>query len=434
MLERLSSLVWGPWTLGLFLLVGGYYSLGTGFFQLFGIRRWLKGTLGALLRRGDADGLSPMQTLSAALAATIGTGSIVGVATAITLGGPGSIFWMWISSVLGMILSFGEKTLAVACRRRGPDGMWQGGPMIWLQELGLPKLGKLYAFCCILVSLGMCGLAQANSLAAGLTDAFGVPPLGVGIVACVLVGVSLTGGIGRIGRVCEGLVPLMTVLFLGGSLWVLFCHRAQIPAALALIWKDAFGLAPLAGGTAGSAIRYGIARGIFNTEAGLGTTALIHASSASRDPVEEGMWGIFEIFLDGIVLCAVMALIILTSGVWTPGGEGPQGAALCAAAFETVLGPWGRPFVGVCLALFAFSALLGGSYYGQRGVEHLWHGRGLRLYQGLFLCGIVLGSVSRLEPVWQFADLCNGLMAVPCLIALLLFSPQVFRLLRRADP
>ena len=428
MLELGARLVWGPWTLGLFLLVGGYYSLGTGFFQLFGARQWLGAALRALFHRDCQGGLSPLQTLSTALAATIGTGSIVGVATAITLGGPGAVFWMWVAALLGMITSFAEKALAVACRRRGADGQWQGGPMVWLEQLGLPRLGKLYAFCCILVSLGMCGLAQANSLSAGLNQAFGLPPLGVGLGAAALVALSLMGGIGRIGRVCEKLVPAMTVLFFLGGLWVLFRCRAQVPQALGLIFQDAFGLAPLAGGGAGAAIRYGMARGVFNTEAGLGTTALIHSHSAGRDPVEEGLWGIFEVFLDGIVLCGLMALIILSSGAWTPGG--PEGAALCAAAFAAVMGPWGPPFVGICLALFAFTALLSGSCYGQRGVEHLWKGRGERLYLLLFLGCVVVGSVGELEAVWLFSDLCNGLMAIPCLIALLLLSPQVLQLLR----
>lgn len=431
MLARLSALVWGPWTLALFLLVGGYYSVRTGFFQLFGLPRWLGGTLGALFRRKKrAPGeLSPLQILSTSLGAMIGTGSIVGVATAITLGGPGAVFWMWISALLGMMTAFAEKTLALARRERRPGGGWKGGPMLWLDQLGLPGLGKCFAFCCILTSLGMCGLAQSNSMAAGLEAAFGWPPLAVGLVAALLVGISLVGGVDRIGQVCEKLVPIMTLLFFAGSLYVLFCQRARIPDALRLILQDAFGFSAVAGGGVGTAVRYGVARGVFNSEAGLGTTALIHASSASRDPVEEGFWGMFEVFLDGIVLCAVMALIILTSGAWEP-GSALDGAALCCAAFEAVMGPIGTPFVAVCLALFALSALLGGSYYGLCGVEHLWHGRGSKVYLLLFLLAVAAGSVGDLQMVWQFADLCNALLALPNLTALLLLSPVVLRCFR----
>ncbi|MCI8539767.1 MAG: sodium:alanine symporter family protein [Oscillospiraceae bacterium] len=431
MLARLSDLVWGPWTLALFLLVGGYYSVRTGFFQFFGLPRWLGGTLGALFRRKKRKPgeLSPLQILSTSLGAMIGTGSIVGVATAITLGGPGAVFWMWISALLGMMTAFAEKTLALARREPRPGGGWKGGPMLWLDQLGLPGLGKCFAFCCILTSLGMCGLAQSNSMAAGLEAAFGWPPLAVGIAAAALVGISLVGGVDRIGQVCEKLVPVMTLLFFAGSLYVLFCRREQIPAALHLIVQDAFGVSAVTGGGVGAAIRYGVARGVFNSEAGLGTTALIHASSASRDPVEEGFWGMFEVFLDGIVLCAIMALIILTSGVWEA-GSALDGAALCCAAFEAVMGPAGTPFVAVCLALFALSALLGGSYYGQCGVEHLWHGRGGKAYIALFLLAVAAGSVSDLRLVWQFADLCNALLALPNLTALLLLSPVVLRCFR----
>lgn len=432
MLSRLSDLVWGPWTLALFLLVGGYYSIRTGFFQLFGVRRWLGGTVGALFRKreGRTGELSPLQILSTSLGAMIGTGSIVGVATAITLGGPGAVFWMWVSSLLGMMTAFAEKVLALSRRERKREGGWLGGPMLWLEQLGLPGLGKCFAFCCILTSLGMCGLAQSNSMAAGLNAAFGWPPLAVGAAAALLAGLSLLGGMDRVGRVCERLVPMMTALFFAGSLYVLFRQRAEIPGAVALIFREAFSLPAAAGGGAGAAVRYGVARGVFNSEAGLGTTALIHASSASRDPLEEGFWGMFEVFLDGVVLCAVIALIILTSGAWQPAG-GLTGAALCCAAFEAAMGPLGTPFVAVCLGLFALSALLGGSCYGRCGVEYLWKGKGEKGYLLLFLAAVVVGSVAELETVWQFADVCNALLALPNLTALLLLSPEVVGMLRR---
>ena len=437
MLERLADVVWGPWTLALFLLVGGYYSLRTGFFQLFGVRRWLGGTLGALLRRektGRGE-LSPLQILSTSLGAMIGTGSIVGVATAITLGGPGAVVWMWLSSLLGMMTAFAEKVLAVRRRERTAEG-WRGGPMLWLEQLGLKKLAGLYGVCCILTSLGMCGLAQSNSMAAGLETAFGIPPLLTGLIAAGVVGLTLLGGVSGVGKACEKLVPVMTLLFLAGSLWVLLCRWDRVPGAVEVLLESAFDFRAVTGGGAGAAVRYGVARGVFNSEAGLGTTALIHASSASKDPMEEGLWGMFEVFLDGILICAVIALILLTSDAWAL-DSGLTGAALCCAAFSEVLGPWGTPFVAVCLALFALSALLGGSCYGQCGVDHLLRGRpgaarwGKRGFFVLFLAAVAAGSCAALDAVWQLADVCNALLAIPNLTALLLFSPDVMKIFQK---
>ena len=424
MLEALNAWVWGPWTLAFFLLVGLYYSLGTGFFQLFGVRRWMGATLGALRRGRQRPGeLTPLETMSAALAATVGTGSIAGVATAITMGGPGAVLWMWAAALVGMMTGYAEKALAILVRRRGPDGGWRGGPMIWLEELGMRRGAVFFAVCCGAASLGMGNLVQSNSIAQGLETAFSVPPLLTGAVTAALAGAALVGGVGRIGRVCGGLVPVMALFFLIGGGAALARQWDRVPEALALIWTQAWDPAAAAGGGAGAAVRYGVARGVSTNEAGLGSTPMVHAASGRTDPAEEGMWGIFEVFVSTFLVCTVTALVILTSGLWQ---GGLSGAALSAAAFGACLGRGGEAFVAVCLALFAFSTLLGWSWYGMCAVEYLLPGRGRRGYLALFLLCILAGSVGRLETLWQLSDLCCGLMALPSLTALVLLSPRVF--------
>lgn len=445
-LERLGDWIWDPWLLGGFLLLGLWCSVRTGFFQLFGWRLWLKATVGSLLgnrRRGRGEGLTQLQALSTALASTIGTGSIAGVATAIFCGGPGAVFWMWVSAFLGMMTGCVEKTLAVRYRRRSPAGGWEGGPMEYMTlGLGLRPLALGFSLFCVAASIGGGDLVQANSIAAALEHAFGWDRLAVGVVTALLTGAVILGGIGRIGRVSERLVPAMAFLFLAGGGLVILRHAHALPEALSAILAGAFAPQAAAGGGLGysmaAAMRYGIARGVFTNEAGLGSSAMAHAAADVAEPAEEGMWGMFEVFVATGLVCTVTALAILTSGVYDPqaalaggGTGGMTGAALSAAAFSTVLGPWGGPFVAVCLLLFAFSSLLGWSYYGERSLSFLtgsrrWTG----LYRLVFLLFVVVGSVSDVGAVWQVADICNGMMALPNLTALLLLSPEAFRLLR----
>lgn len=449
-LERLGDWIWDPWLLGGFLLLGLWCSVGTGFFQLFGWRRWLGATVGALLRpkeREKGGGLTQLQALSTALASTIGTGSIAGVATAIFYGGPGAVFWMWVSALLGMMTGCVEKTLAVRYRCKSRDGGWEGGPMAYMtQGLGLRPLALVFSLFCVTASIGGGDLVQANSIAAALEHAFGWDRLAVGVVTAVLTGAVILGGIGRIGRVSERLVPAMAILFLAGGGAVVLCHAHALPEAFAAIFRGAFAPKAAVGGGLGysmtAAMRYGVARGGFTNEAGLGSSAMAHAAADVDHPAEEGMWGIFEVFVATGLVCTVTALAILTSGVYDPQAalaaleagtveNAMVGAALSAAAFSTVLGRWGGPFVAVCLLLFAFSSLLGWSYYGQQGLAFLtgtrrWTG----LYRLCFLLFIVVGSVGDVGAVWQVADICNGMMALPNLIALLLLSPEAFRLLR----
>ena len=429
-LESLTSLAWGWPTIGLFLLTGAYYSLRTGFFSLFGLREWWGATVGG--RRGRArvrGGLSPMQTISTALAATIGTGSIAGVATALTFGGPGAVFWMWVSALLGMMTGWAEKALAISLRRRTADG-WQGGPMLWLELAGLPGLAKLFAVAVVLASFGMGNLVQANSMAQALEGAFGVPPLVTGLAAAAVTGLALAGGVSRLGQICERLVPVMALGYLAGGLWVIVTHLSALPGALAAIVDGALGHEALFGGMGAAALQYGLARGVMTNEAGLGSTPLIHCSASNTDARTEGMWGIFEVFCSTLLVCTVTALAVLTSGVYRTGEGALTGAQLTAAAFSTVLGGWGGPFISLCLALFGFTTLLGWSWYGRCALTWLTGGRGERLYRAAFLLAVCAGSCLALRPVWQLADVFNALMAWPSLTALLLWSGRALRIFR----
>ncbi len=446
LLSRLTDFLWNPWLLGLFLTTGLVYSAGSGFFQLFEFPVWWRATAGSLFRRpqvGGKGGLSPFQALATALASTIGTGSIAGVAAALAAGGPGAIFWMWVFSFLGMMTSCGEKLLAVKYQRRGPDGQLRGGPMFYLRDgAGSPFLASCFCLACLPATLAGGNLVQSSSIASSLEAAWGLPRLAVGLAAALLAGLVMLGGLGRVAAVSTALVPLMAALYLGGGGLVLARNWSAVPAALGQIFSHALRPAALAGGCGGwtvsTAIRYGAARGVFTNEAGLGTSAIAHGAARTDSPARQGMWGIFEVFLSTMLVCTVTALAILSSGAWRPGG--PSGAALTAAAFGSVLGPVGEGVVTLSLLLFAFSSILGWSCYGEQSLAFLFSQengpwkmprRLTLLYRAVFLGCVVLGAVWSPQAIWQLVDLCNALMALPNLAALLLLAPQALGELRR---
>lgn len=441
MLQRLCDALWCPWLLGLFLLTGLVYSLGSGFFQLFGIRRWWRTTVGSLFhgRTGTrGGGLSSLQALATALASTMGTGSIAGVATALTLGGPGAVFWMWVSALLGMMTGCGEKILSVRYQRPAPGGGLQGGPMFYLRDgLHIPLLAGWFSLACLPATLAGGSLVQASSIASSLEAAFGTSRIGVGLVTALLAGAIMAGGLGRIARVSSALVPVMAFLYLGSGGVILLLHARRLPEALALIVSSALSPASAMGGGAGwtvaSALRYGVARGVFTNEAGLGTSAMAHGAAQVDCPARQGMWGIFEVFLSTLLVCTVTALVILVSGLWPlQGTPALSGAPLTAAAFSQVLGPAGQGVVALSLLLFAFSSILGWSYYGQQCLRFLaGNDRFLPVYRALFLLCVLAGAVWEPAAVWLLVDLCNALMALPNLAALLVLAPQA---LRELDP
>lgn len=447
-LSTLSDVIWGPWMLGAFLLVGGYYSFRTGFFQLFGLPVWWKATVGSLFgrKRGEKGrGLTQLQALSTALAATLGTGSIAGIATAIFYGGPGAVFWMWLSALAGMMTGCAEKVLAVRYRERDENGGWKGGPMTYIRKgLRLGWLAELYALFCVTETLVGGNLAQANSIATSLHAAFGVDPLVVGVILAVVVTFVLLGGIKRVGRLSELLVPVMAGIFILGGAAVIAVHWRAVPTAFEQIFRYAFQPKAAVGGySMGVALRFGVARGVFTNEAGLGMSAIAHACADVEEPAEQGMWGIFEVFFATCVICTVTALVILTAGVYCPDeavemirrGMVPEaylGAPLTAASFATLFGRAGEWMVALCSVLFAFTSLVGAGYYGQRGIESLTARRWVFfVYRLIFPACILMGCVGDLTAVWQLVDIFNGLLALPNLLALLLLSPEVLRLLKR---
>ncbi|MCI9352133.1 MAG: sodium:alanine symporter family protein [Lawsonibacter sp.] len=445
-LSRAADALWSPWLLGLFLVTGLVYSVGSGWFQLFGFRIWWRTTAGSLFqkRKKACGGLSPLQALATALASTMGTGSIAGVAAALTLGGPGAVFWMWVSALLGMMTSCGEKLLAVKYQRPGPHGRLQGGPMYYIRDgLGSPILAACFCLACIPATLAGGNLVQSSSIASSLEAAFGCSRLTVGLVTALLTGLVMLGGLGRIAAVSSALVPLMALLYLGSGMAAVLYHWDRVPQALALIISSALSPAAAAGGGAGwtvsAALRYGVARGVFTNEAGLGTSAMAHGAARTEHPALQGMWGIFEVFLSTLLVCTVTALAILVSGLpLSP--DGPTGAPLTAAAFGSALGAFGQGTVALSLLLFAFSSILGWSYYGEQCLFFLSFEKERKrkkslaalffLYRAAFLGCTVLGAVWEPRTIWHLVDLCNALMALPNLTALLFLAPQALFLLR----
>lgn len=439
-LARLTDFIWSPWLLGLFLLTGLVYSLGSGFFQIFGFRLWLRSTLGSLFhgRKKAGGGLSSLQALATALASTMGTGSIAGVATALTLGGPGAVFWMWISALLAMMTGCGEKLLAVKYQRPAPGGGLQGGPMFYLRDgVGSPLLAGWFALACLPATLAGGNLVQSSSIALSLEAAFGLERVWAGVVTTLLAGLVMVGGIGRIAKVSSALVPAMALLYLGSGSLVLAGNWRAIPEAVELIFTCALSPSAALGGGAGwtvaSALRYGVARGVFTNEAGLGTSAMAHGAAQVDHPARQGMWGVFEVFLSTLVVCTVTALTILVSGAWEPANPSMlTGAPLTAAAFGSVLGRAGEGVVALSLLLFAFSSILGWSYYGQQCLRYLSGGdRLLPAYRTVFLACTLAGALWEPGAIWLLVDLSNALMALPNLAALLMLAPEALATLRQ---
>ncbi len=428
-LQAVQKTVWGPPMLFLVILSGLIYSVRSGFFQIFGFPVWMRETVCSLFeRKRSRSGFSPVQALTTALAGSIGIGNIAGVATALVAGGPGAVFWMWVSALLGMMLKYGENVLGVRYRVRTKDG-WRGGPMYYLRDgAGLPWLAAAFSLFCVLSSLGSGNMAQVGSVSEVLYSSFSVPRLGCGLVLAALCLPVLLGGAGRLGRVTEKLVPLMALFYTLGCAAVLIAAHKALPAVFARIFHEAFSLRA-AGAGAGAwgilaAMRYGVARGVFSNEAGMGSSAMVYAAADGAQPERQGMWGMFEVFIDTVIGCTLTALCILSTGVLDSGADG---ATLAARAFSSVLGSWGGGFVAVSTLLFGFASLLGWSYYGEQSVRYLtertW---ALRVYQAGFLLCVILGAVMDLTAVWDLADITNGLMALPNLLALLLLRKEVF--------
>ena len=440
MLEQLTAwnswvngFVWGWPTIVLLLGTGVILTVVTGAAQVRYLGLALREVLGRLTTKStDAGTVSPFQAVATALASTVGVGNIAGVSTAIAIGGPGALFWLWVSGLLGMATKFAEIVIALHYRQRDESGVMRGGAMYTLQALGLPWLGTVFAALVSLAAFGIGNMVQANSVADSLHASFGLAPPITGMVLAVITAAVILGGLKRIGEVTEILVPAMALFYLGGGLVALLLHAGEIPRALAQVFAGALSGTAATGGFAGStmimALRLGVARGLFSNEAGLGSAPMVHAAAQTDHPVRQGLYGIFEVFVDTILVCTTTGLVILTTGVWQ---SGATGAALAGQAFSAGLpGSWGNIVVTTSLVLFAFSTVIGWSYYGETGVVYLFGPRAAMPYRLLWLVFIYLGAVGSLHLVWDIADTLNGLMAVPNLVAVLLSLSLLRRLVR----
>ena len=429
-LNTLSSFIWGPVTLVLLLGVGIYLSLG------LRLMPWSKipYAFGLLKRGGKASGdgdIPPFQALMTAMSATVGTGNIAGVATAIFIGGPGAIFWMWVTALFGMATKYAEAVLAVKYRETDDLGKHVGGPMYYIKN-GLGQswqwLAFLFALFGTIAAFGIGNMVQSNSVADALSTNFGINTQLTGRAIAVLAALVILGGIKRIGTVAGKLVPLMAIFYIVGSAIIIFAQIDQVPAALMVIVDSAFNGHAAAGGFAGAtvlmAIRFGIARGIFSNEAGLGSAPIAHAAAQTDNPVQQGMIGMLGTFIDTIIICTMTALVIIISGAWT---SGETGASLSTLAYGSSL-PYGEYIITFGLVIFAFTTILGWSYYGERCAEYIFGTKVILPYRILWIAAVFIGASQKVNLIWLLADVMNGFMAIPNLIALALLSPVVFKI------
>ncbi len=429
-LSALNGVVWGvPMLVGI---------LGIGIFLQFRlsflpIRRLVTGFRLLFAKKGkqEAGQISPFNALMTALSATIGTGNIAGVATAVVLGGPGALFWMWMTALVGMATKYAEAVLAVHYREVDEKGNYVGGPMFYIKH-GLGKnwvwLGTLFALFGSLAGFGIGNTVQANSVADALNSSFGIPTLATAGILVVLVGAVLIGGVTRIADVAGKLVPFMTVAYFIVGIIVLALNITALPAAFVLIIKSAFTPVAAEGGFAGAAvwaaIRYGVARGVFSNEAGLGSAPIAHAAAKTNNPIRQGLIAMLGTFIDTIIVCSITGLAIIVTGVWT---SGATGATLTSTAFASTI-PGGNYVVAIALAIFAFTTILGWSFYGEKCVQYLFGHKSIIPFRVLWIIAIPIGATQSLEFVWLLADTLNAMMAIPNLIALFLLSPVVYRL------
>ncbi len=462
--DMVNSFAWG--TFGIVLLIGTgiICTVITGFFQISNIRHWWQRTFGIISNEGriinDAGAISQFRTFCTALCATIGTGNIVGVSTAICVGGPGAVFWMWVAAFFGMMIKYAENVLGLYYRRRNSEGAWSGGPMYYLADgLGAMKhckvVGKILAvlFCSftVLASFGVGNVAQVNKITLNVETTFfsGVPAgtffgvsgvnWGIGLLLMFVGAVIILGGFRRLAAVSEKLIPFMSILYILGCLIVIVMHIETIPAVFASIFRFALGSKALVGGAAGTAvqaamntIKSGCKRGVFSNEAGLGSSVMAHINSCAREPVSQGMWGIAEVFVDTLVICTMTAVVVLSSGAIDlstgVAAAGVDDATLVAKAFGNSLGSPGEWFVVLVITLFAFTTVMGWSYYGAKVVEYLIGVTWAKIYRVLFVLLIVVGAVMESSLAWDISDTFNGLMMIPNLVGILSLTPLIVRL------
>ena len=465
--SAVNGVVWGlP---GLILLIGTglLMTVVTKVFQVSHLGHWWKNTIGSLFKKDvikhtkDKATISPFQALCTALAATVGTGNIAGVAAAICIGGAGAVFWMWVAAFLGMMTNYSENVLGLYFRRKNANGEWSGGAMYYLKDgLGAKKhcrvLGKvlagLFAIFTMLASFGIGSMGQVNKIVANVATAFDIPALSsiavfegvslynvlLGVLIMILTALIVLGGLKRIANVAEKIVPFMVVLFIAGSIVIIGVNYQNVLPALKAIFVHAFKPMAFVGGTLGAAISaavtQGFKRGVFSNEAGLGSSVMVHSNSSVKEPVKQGMWGIFEVFADTMIVCTMTALVVLTSGVFNfETGQiaaGLTDATLVGGAFNTVFswGNIGQKFVAIAMFLFAFITVLGWSHYGGKAWEYLFGAKSVKVFKTIHICTIIFGAVLTSSLAWDISDTFNGLMMIPNLIGVVVCMPLVVKI------
>ena len=447
---KVNNFVWGIPMLVLLVGTGILMTLLTRGFQLSHIKHWFANTVGAIFRNkhvmahtGKEDrSISQFQSLCTALAATIGTGNIAGVASAIVSGGPGAIFWMWIVAIFGMMTNFSENVLGIYYRRKNTAGEWSGGAMYYLRDglgsfRGCKTIGKvlalLFSVFCVLASFGIGNMGQINSIATNMKSAFSIPNWITGALLMIIAALVVVGGLKRIAAVTEKLVPVMAVAYVVGALILVILNAGNVAPAFVSIFKGAFAMKAVGGGIVGSgvkaAVTWGMKRGVFSNEAGLGSSVMVHSNSNVKEPVTQGMWGIFEVFADTLVVCTLTALAVLTSGLvdLNTGAmlTSTEKTAMVAEAFSLEFGAFGSAFIAVAILLFAFSTVLGWSHYGTKAFEYLFGTKATMFYKIIFVVFIMVGATMQLDLAWDLSDTFNGLMAIPNLIGVVALSGLV---------
>ncbi len=463
--DTINSFVWVK--IGLVLLIGTgvLTTILTGCFQVTHFKHWMQKTIVGVFKpdahvKHEAGSVSQFQALCTALAATIGTGNIAGVSAAICVGGPGAVFWMWVAAFLGMMTNYSENVLGIYYRRKNREGEWSGGAMYYLKDglgkiIGYEKLGSflavLFAAFAVLASFGIGNMGQINKITLNLEDAFfsnanagtilgGINPVNliIGVVLMLIGGFIILGGLKRIAAVAEKVVPFMALIYVIGALIIMCVHITSIGAMFAAIFRFAFGIKAVAGGAAGVAVmtvvQQGCKRGVFSNEAGLGSSVMVHSNSNVKEPVKQGLWGIFEVFADTFIVCTMTAVVVLSSGYidLSTGmvADGVNDATLVAQAFGNVFGKPGQWFVAIAVLLFAFTTVLGWSHYGSKAVEYLFGITGVKIYRVIFVLMMVSGAVMTSSLAWDISDTFNGLMMIPNLIGVVALSPVVVKITR----
>ncbi len=431
--EGLATFMWGPAMIFFILGVGLYLTILFGFFQFTHVKDIFKNTIGSLSKKSDGsgEGISAFEAVSTALAGSLGTGNIIGVATALFSGGPGAIFWMWISALLGTSLKFAEVVLSLRFRVATDDG-YVGGPMYVLANgLNFKFLAKLFAVFCILASFGIGSTTQSNSAVLALEKGFNLPKWFSSIAILVVFVFIIVGGISRIGSFAAKIVPIMSALYIGCSLFIIFKNWALIGSAFRLIFASAFNFKAAVGGNAGfmvnAALKYGIARSVFISEAGMGSSPIAHAASNSNSPVKQGQWGILEVFFNTVVMCTMTALVILVTGALNVSENAGE---ITMIAFSKELGPVAKMILAVCLALFGFTTTMSWAYYGEQAIKYCFNPKLITLYRVIYIATIGIGGVCAMSIVWHLADVFNALMAIPNLISVVLLSPLLYSTVR----